>query len=54
MTRGCIKIEINYQKDCYAERCEASCKQLRGCIRDSSQAQDDKMIAKFYFDTASL
>ncbi len=32
MTRGCIKIEINYQKDCYAERGEVSCKQPRGCI----------------------
>ena len=41
MTRGCIKIEINYQKDCYDERGEVSCKQPRGCIQDYSQTQND-------------
>lgn len=41
MTRGCIKTEINYQKDCYAERGEVFCKQPRGCIQDYSQTQND-------------
>ena len=39
--RSEFKIEINYQKDCYAERGEVFCKQPRGCIQDYSQTQND-------------